>query len=291
MLVPPDLYQFMLKFYEEFPDYKKNDFYLSGESYSGHYLPMTGQYFIENDVDNNINFKGIIVGNPYTNIKENNIGKYDTYYGHSMISYPLWESYFNNNCSDETASNSQTCQTIMNEIDTKVGNINTYGVDWSVCNENATTLTDDGPIYDACAQNYLNKYMNRNDVQTALHVKPQLWNACGGVQYNQTSCNDDMTPYWDYLVNCNKPLKLLIYSGDNDSVAGTMGTQYWIWNMNWNVKEHWTNWLISGQNGGYIVKFENISFVTIHSSGHEVPWFKPIKSLIVFDNFLNSDWN
>ena len=76
-----------------------------------------------------------------------------------------------------------------------------------------------------------------------------------------------------------------------------MGTQYWMWNMTrdggWNVtSDGWRAWYLNEQTGGYKVKWncgqngQNISLITVHSAGHEVPWYKEEKSLYVFENYL-----
>ena len=79
-----------------------------------------------------------------------------------------------------------------------------------------------------------------------------------------------------------------------------MGTQYWMWNMTqWNVTSdgHWNAWYLNGQTGGYRNKWkcgpngQNISLVTVHSAGHQVPWFKEEKALYVFDNFLKGTFS
>lgn len=33
--------------------------------------------------------------------------------------------------------------------------------------------------FDPCSDNYVNTYLNLEEVQAALHVKPTQWSACG----------------------------------------------------------------------------------------------------------------
>ena len=89
---------------------------------------------------------------------------------------------------------------------------------------------------------------------------------------------------------------MTIVSGDDDSV-GTLGTQSWIWNMNYTVDAqfNWKQWTDStGQLGGYVTKFVTgtkpaFNFVTVHSAGHMIPETQPMRSLEAFTAYLKGD--
>lgn len=57
----------MTKFIERFPQLKGKDFYISGESYAGHFIPHAANY-IFNKRDKNIPLKGAAIGNGLLNI-------------------------------------------------------------------------------------------------------------------------------------------------------------------------------------------------------------------------------
>ena len=66
-------------------------------------------------------------------------------------------------------------------------------------------------------------------------------------------------------------LRILVYSGDDDSVCATPGTQRWIGAMGWTASSEWTGWTVEGQLGGYIQSYNNnFTFATVHGAGHEV---------------------
>jgi carboxypeptidase C (cathepsin A) len=51
-------------FFEAFPEYKANDFYLTGESYAGQYVPNIAHYILKNEpFTTGINLKGFAIGN------------------------------------------------------------------------------------------------------------------------------------------------------------------------------------------------------------------------------------
>ncbi|CAL5212033.1 unnamed protein product [Lathyrus oleraceus] len=68
--VSNDLYAFLQAFFKEHPQLVKNDFYITGESYAGHYIPALASRVHKgnkNKEGNIINFKGFAIGNGLTN--------------------------------------------------------------------------------------------------------------------------------------------------------------------------------------------------------------------------------
>lgn len=69
----------------------------------------------------------------------------------------------------------------------------------------------------------------------------------------------------------DKTLRILVFSGDDDSVCATRGTQLWIDRLNWTPIQDWTPWTVDHQVAGYKKKFENdFTFATVRAAGHEV---------------------
>jgi len=99
-----------------------------------------------------------------------------------------------------------------------------------------------------------------------------------------------MEPYYTWLITNAPELRLTIVSGDDDSVCGTLGTQSWIWEMNYtaNANYTWQAWFVDGQVAGYLTKFEKAyNFVTVHTAGHMIPHYQPKRSLVAFTNYIN----
>eukprot|EP01084_Bolivina_argentea_P134669 237472_1 len=195
---------------------------------------------------------------------------------------------------------SKYCMDLEEDMNDKVSDlIYPYGVDWFVCPEDTIyhstrynlnnwfleKVVHDSfgrPIpkpkpskqprlgdWDKCAVDYLTTYLNTASVQTALHAKSGTeWALCSDeIKYNETDINTPMESYYTYLVNGDYNLNIAIYSGDDDSVCGTLGTQSWLFNMGWTIEKSWSSWQYQGQTAGYHVKFRNaLDFVTIHSA-------------------------
>jgi carboxypeptidase C (cathepsin A) len=64
----------LIKFYEKFPNLKKNNLFLSGESYAGVYVPFLARSIIQyNKLPSRqmtVNFKGFMVNNACTDPNE-----------------------------------------------------------------------------------------------------------------------------------------------------------------------------------------------------------------------------
>ena len=92
-------------------------------------------------------------------------------------------------------------------------------------------------------------------------------------------------------------LKILIFSGDDDSVCGVHGTQYWLDRMDeygWSVDEdnEWVPWEYDQQLAGYSTTYltQNgdvaLYFYTVRTAGHMVPQTQPDRGLGILRKFL-----
>ncbi|BFZ00614.1 hypothetical protein BsWGS_03652 [Bradybaena similaris] len=82
-------------FFRKFPEYRRNDFYITGESYGGIYVPTLASLVLE---DPFINLKGFAVGNGLSDDKMNdNSIAYFSYY-HGLIGTNDWLNLLNQCC-------------------------------------------------------------------------------------------------------------------------------------------------------------------------------------------------
>lgn len=259
---------------------------------------------------------------------ENVIGSIDTLYGHAMVPEPTYKEW-RTLCRNGKGTGAD-CELLQAKMQyQQIGNVNPYALDYPVCLEPGTTnrklspyqariaytilppaaraalgLPSDPEDYDPCVDNYAAAYLNRADVKAAIHANAEItWQECSGktpygtLKYNYTWSEVPMEPYYEFLVNQTAmPLKILVFSGDDDSVCGTVGTQSWIYNY-WPIVPGtaWASWDLEGQVAGYVEKFANewgaLTFATVHGAGHEVPTYKPAQALKLISAFFNgSSW-
>uniref|UniRef100_H2Y6L0 Carboxypeptidase n=1 Tax=Ciona savignyi TaxID=51511 RepID=H2Y6L0_CIOSA len=86
-----DLFTFLIKFFESFPHLKSHDFWITGESYAGHYIPNLAQWIVQHNTAKDFSFqhiklKGFLIGNPLTNAYVDTGGYVDFVFSHQLIS-------------------------------------------------------------------------------------------------------------------------------------------------------------------------------------------------------------
>jgi hypothetical protein len=149
--------------------------------------------------------------------------------------------------------------------------------------------------YEPCEDDYTVTYLNDPAVQSALHVGKQgiKWGECSyTTRYNMSDSDVSMVPIYQYLINGGFNLNLLVYSGDDDSVCATIGTQSWIWGMGYEVQTLWQPYLVEGQTAGFLSQFAKtkLAFLTVHNAGHEVPTYTPGVALDMFTRYLKGEF-
>lgn len=109
-----DLYHAAVAFFAKFDQYQGNDFYLTSESYGGHYLPSTAAYILaQPGAAAALNFKGFFLGNPWTDPVSNAVGRVQTLYGHGAIPKPDYDAW-TSACLSTTTSTSTSSKSSKN---------------------------------------------------------------------------------------------------------------------------------------------------------------------------------
>ncbi len=325
-----DNLQTIIEFIERFPQYASNPLYISSESYGGHYMPTLASAIVNYNKANNyeINFKGFAVGNPYTDYYSGSGAQIQTYWDHQLLPKPLWNKYVDSGCTQTVGQfNNSACSTLMLDFMLKIGDLNPYALDYPVCVSaqqswmtdylferkkvpkgffgqtkqilSSIPLKDD---YEPCEDNYATEYMNLPEVKSALHVKSDIeWEECSRtVRYEMADKLKPMEPYYKQLLDDSdvSDLRIMVYSGDNDAVCATVGTQRWIYDLGYPIDSLWKTWSVDGQTSGYITQFKTphsktsrLTFATVHGAGHEVPTYKPKEAFVLFKAYLDNDYN
>jgi len=90
---------FLQRWLVKYPQFATNPFWVSGESYGGHYVPNLAKAILEANQAGGqptINLMGFQVGNAWTNAELDNEGAVDMWYTHAIISKATYDGLYAN---------------------------------------------------------------------------------------------------------------------------------------------------------------------------------------------------
>ncbi|CAN1328696.1 Serine carboxypeptidase-like 29 [Linum perenne] len=263
-----DSLDFLINWFERFPQYKGRDFYVTGESYAGHYVPQLSQAIVRHNSatkSQTINLKGFMVGNALTDDYHDHMGVFQFLWSSGMISDQTYKQA--NNACDSTSFIHPTdaCTRLLEIADQEVGNIDPYSAFTPTCTPSVSQSNQllkrvIGSVrerYDPCTEKHSTVYFNLAEVQKALHVSTEL-----------------------------APSKWATCSGDTDTVIPVTSTRYSIDALKLQTVKPWRAWYDDGQVGGWTQEYKGLTFVAVRGAGHEVPLHKPKLALKLAKSFL-----
>ncbi|GLT88075.1 hypothetical protein SLE2022_061160 [Rubroshorea leprosula] len=295
---------FLQKWFTKFPEYKGRDLFITGESYGGHYVPQLAELIIQSKIK--FNLKGIAIGNPLLEFNNDLNSRAEFLWSHGLISDATFE-IFTSVCNfsqyrRESFSGSLTpvCSGVMNQVSKEISKfIDVYDVTLDVCLSSvlaqSETLknmpTREG--VDVCVEDETVKYLNRKDVQDTLHaqlVGLNRWTICSDVlKYEMQDLEIPTVHVLGRLVKSG--IRVLVYSGDQDSVVPLTGTRRLInglaKELGLNTTAPYKAWFEGKQVAGWTQVYGDVlSFATIRGASHEAPFSQPERSLVLFERFL-----
>ncbi|KAI4333073.1 hypothetical protein L6164_017923 [Bauhinia variegata] len=292
-----DNYKFLVNWLERFPEYKTRDFYIAGESYAGHYVPQLAHTILYHNKKANkiiINLKGIMIGNAVINDETDQRGMYDYFSTHALISdqagYDI-QKYCD--FSPNATKQNKECSAAVDQVSKNVAYIDIYNIYSPLCKDTNLTAypkkryTEE---IDPCSDYYVYAYLNRPDVQEALHANVTKlthdWEPCSDVITKWGDSSSTILPLIkEFLAN---GLRVWIFSGDIDGRVPVTSTKYSINKLNLSVETKWHPWFLSGEVGGYTQVYKgNLTFATVRGAGHQVPSYKPARALSLIKHFLD----
>ncbi|XVF58431.1 hypothetical protein PTKIN_Ptkin07bG0066300 [Pterospermum kingtungense] len=203
-----DSLEFLIRWLDRFPRYKKREVYITGESYAGHYVPqLARQIMIYNKNSKHpINLKGVMVGNAVTDNYYDNLGTVTYWWSHAMISDKTYQQLINT-CDFRRQKESNECESLYTyALDQEFGNIDQYNIYAPPCNKSDGSRFTRQSMrlphrphrifrqisgYDPCTEKHAEIYYNRPDVQKAFHANTT------GIRYKWTACSEVLNRNWN----------------------------------------------------------------------------------------------
>ncbi|KAK5983225.1 hypothetical protein GCK32_005288 [Trichostrongylus colubriformis] len=316
--VAHDNFLAVTKWFEKFPERRKNDFYVAGESYGGTYVPMLSALLLKGFPQ----FKGMLIGNGCMDdrLLYNSLVGYN--YEHTFIDERQYRSALHKCCPNNSTygcdfykmslDNSNPCYN--DSLSLNQANVLT-GLDpfflYYTCrldepdapsNQRSAVLNTHLRKYSrteatvACAHyNDTTVYLQREDVRRALNIP--------SIVPKYESCNEDIAKTYDltkthYITQHNNvrsiveaKKKVALFYGDVDSMCNAIHGAQFASELGLELKSPQSIYTDQQQKPptiGFITQYDGLDFLTVRGAGHfpASSSEKPKEALQIFVNFL-----
>ena len=297
-----DVYALLTLFFEQFPEYAKQDFHIAGESYGGHYVPAITTEILSHK-DRNINIKSAAIGNGLTD------------------EFTQYEHYRPMACGDggyPAVVEESTCRSMDNALSrcqSLISSCYGSGSAWSCvpaalyCN-NAFILPFQRTgrnVYDVrvdcegdnlCYKEieWITKWLNKDEVKSALGVEVSTYDSCNfDVNRDFMLQGDWMKPMHHLIPKILEEIPVLIYAGDADFICNWLGNQAWTNALEWDGAKSFSkakieDLVIDDKPYGKVKSNGKLTFMQIYEAGHMTPFDKPKESSDFVNRWMGGEW-
>jgi len=295
--VAKNLYSALVQFFELYPEYRDNDFYVTGESYAGKYVPAVSYAIHQNNPGARvkINLKGLAIGN----------GLIDP--ANQMV---YSEFLYERGLIDNT--NRQIMEKMEDEARECIaaGNYSDAFDAMSTPLSMFTKLTGLQYIYNVMWKydpipykgGHWYQYVQRMSVRGALHVGLSQWSGMdvvfGRMKYDVPL---SVAPLLSAILETGQ-YRVLLYSGQLDAIVPYQGSVNVAKALRWSGAERFRNanstaWMVPERNcrkrcnitesAGYATTYGPLTMLLIRNAGHMVPHDQPMWAYNMIDRFTS----
>ncbi|XP_042432881.1 serine carboxypeptidase 1-like [Zingiber officinale] len=303
-----DLYDFLIKWYSEYPEFLPNPLFLAACSYTGVIVPPLAQEIakgIESGKEPRINLKGYSIGNGAYDVNSERSAVVPFANRIGLISDEHYQDLASSCQGKYVGNDDPDCLKNMKIFQSHIESINPYHVLCLRCHFNmavnmdsyehdslkmyqdihgASPFNEECHGYELASERLFESKNSRRIVNAAPREVTGQWIRCTKrLNYKRTVLST-----MEYHLNLTKKgYKGFIYNGDHDLMFPYTGQLQWMKSFNYSVINKWHPWTVDGSIAGYAVEFENnLCFATFRGGGHTVTEYMPHEALVVIERWL-----
>ncbi|EFN52050.1 hypothetical protein CHLNCDRAFT_32614 [Chlorella variabilis] len=298
--VSNDMLDFLSEFFKARPELQGRPFFVTGESYAGHYVPAVASRVFHasksGEVEPPINLQGLAIGNGLTDPA--------IQYG-AYSDYALMNGLIGQALHDRLKMLYPSCRLALEVCDGLDFAFECLlAVQWCQMSQFAPIMLVNGGmnVYDIrkecegplCYREFevLDKYLNQDDVREKLGVGDLRWEACN------MEVHSEMMSDWGHNYDIVLPemlaagVRVMIYAGDQDFICNYVGNQQWVDVLPWHGAKRWAvaedePWTVEGVAAGTVKSVGPFSFVRVFKAGHMVPMDQAKNALDMITRFTH----
>ncbi|KAK9877389.1 hypothetical protein WA026_017785 [Henosepilachna vigintioctopunctata] len=286
-----DLYNALIQFFQLFPELQKNDFFITGESYAGKYIPAVA-YTIHKrnpDAELKINLKGISMGNGLSD-PANQLNYGDYLFQIGLIDYNV--------------------RAVMKELEKQAVDLineEKYEDAFIIFDKLLNGDLTEGPTVFKNATGFDNYYnylhskasddsqysvfVQQNHIRQALHVGDKSFLTDKEVENSlRADMVKSVAPWVSELLD---HYKVLIYNGQLDIIVAYPLTINYLSRLNFSAANEYkvakrNQWIVNNEIAGYVKEAGNLVEVLVRNAGHMVPTDQPEWALDLISKFVRN---
>ncbi|XP_018596088.1 putative serine carboxypeptidase CPVL isoform X1 [Scleropages formosus] len=292
-----DLYSALTQFFQIFSEYQHNDFYATGESYAGKYVPAVGFYIHKNNPSAKvkINFKGVAIGDGLCD-PEVMLGGYAEFLYQTGMVDELQKQYVQQQTDigvrliqlRKWVEAFEVFDSLLN------GDMSPYPSFF----QNATGCTNYFN-YLQCQeppdQEYFSAFVTLPAVRSAIHVGNLTFH--DGSRVEKYLLEDVMKTVKPWLAELMDNYRVLIYSGQLDVIVAAPLTERFLLTVPWSGADDYKRaeryyWKVKPSDtevAGYVRQVRNFFQVIVRGGGHILPYDQPERAFDMIDRFLSTE--
>ncbi|SMY21089.1 unnamed protein product [Zymoseptoria tritici ST99CH_1A5] len=299
-----DVYALLTLFFKQFPEYAKQDFHISGESYAGHYIPVFASEILSHK-KRNINLQSVLIGNGLTD----GLTQYE-YYRPMACGDGGWPAVVDEQTCTSMDNSLDRCQSLIQKcydsesvwscVPASIYCNNALIGPYQRTGQNVYDVREKCKGGSLCYDelDWIQEYLNRDSVMKALGAEVSKYDSCNfDINRNFLFNGDWMQPYHRLVPDILKEIPVLIYAGDADYICNWLGNLAWTNALEWPGQKAYAKapmkdlTLTQSKNKiGSVKSSGNFTFVRIHAAGHMVPYNQPEASLDMLNRWLGGEW-
>jgi cathepsin A (carboxypeptidase C) len=312
-MVSENMWQFLQGFFEAFPEYQENAFFVFGESYGGHYAPaVSNKIYQQNKAGEgiHINLSGVGVGNGLTD---------------PVVQYQYYPEMAMNNTYDIKTVSEEAYTKMVDALPRckKLAEACQLDEDACIPADDYCNIKETTPYYNTGLNPYdirkpcegdlcydltnVDTFLNLQTTRDAIHVSekaPAEWEDCNN-KVNAAFSADWMRQFQrDLIPLLESDIDVLIYAGDCDFICNWMGNKAWTKELPWSghdefeaaVDQDWT-YGSDATKGGMVRTAPakngegSLTFLQVYEAGHMVPMDQPEAAQSLLNQFIQGrDW-
>ncbi|XP_069356691.1 venom serine carboxypeptidase-like [Maniola hyperantus] len=282
--VADGLYDCLQQFFIMFPSLRNNDFYITGESYAGKYIPSIAmKIHQQNSLGKlNINLKGLALGNAYCDpINQIDYGNY--LYQLGLIDFErktLFLKMQSTIINEIRKENWGQAESLRNQLVTVFGNLTGF-------NNSYNFLDPTEPDME-----FYVELLNNDRIRRSIHVGGLAFYSFNYTVYNYL-WNDMAKSVASDISELLSHYRLLFYNGQLDIIVAYPLTVSFLRNLNFSSATEYKTaarhiWRVDDEIAGYVKKAGNLTEVLVRNASHMVPHDQPKWALDMITRFIKN---